>query len=92
MAATINAHLVDEPAGGSPETLSIHIDNMPEGGGDAPVAAAVAGVSAADCAAAAADAPTKAEFDAVVALANECKATLNAALSSLAAAGLMSGA
>lgn len=52
-------------------------------------AAAVVDVSSDDGVAAAGDAPTKAEFDAVVALANETKAQLNAALAAFRAAGLM---
>ena len=50
-------------------------------------AAAVADVSAADASAAAADTVTKAEFDAVVTLANGLKATLNALLAACRAAG-----
>lgn len=53
-------------------------------------AATVADVSAADASAAAADTVTKAEFDAVVALANETKAELNALLASLRASRLLS--
>ena len=100
MQATKNAHIVDEPADGQ-ETMSLHIDN-PEalGGGSEPVpaattsvagtvrmAAAVADVSAADAAAAATETVTKAEFDAVVTLANDLKATLNALLAASRTAG-----
>lgn len=46
-------------------------------------------VQSADAAAAAGDAPTKAEFDAVVALANECKKTLNDLRGNLQAANLL---
>lgn len=53
------------------------------------MAAAVSQVSAADAAQAAGDAPTKAEFDAVVALANSLKATLNQLLSAETSAGQM---
>jgi ribosomal protein L7/L12 len=52
-------------------------------------AAKVNAVSAADGAAAEADAPTKTEFDAVVALANANKAAVNAVIAALKAAGLM---
>lgn len=50
-------------------------------------AAAVAAVASTDAKAAAAAAPTKAEFDAVVALANESKSQLNALIASLKASG-----
>ena len=98
--ATKNAHIVDEPAEGQ-ETMNLHIDN-PEalGGGSDPVpaattsvagtvkmAATVADVSAADATAAAAETVTKAEFDAVVTLANGLKATLNALLAASRTAG-----
>ena len=53
-------------------------------------AAAVADVSAADAAAAAADTVTKAEFDAVVTLANETKAKLNSLLAAMRSSGLLS--
>lgn len=52
-------------------------------------ATTVAAVAAADGVAAAGANPTKAEYDAVVTLANETKAQLNAALAALKAAGLM---
>lgn len=52
-------------------------------------AAKVNAVSAADGAAAEGDAPTKAEFDAVVALTNANKAAVNAVIAALKAAGLM---
>lgn len=52
-------------------------------------AAKVTAVSAADGVAAAGDAPTKAEFDAVVTLANANKAAVNAIITALKAAGLM---
>lgn len=48
-----------------------------------------AAVSSADATQAAGDAPTKAEFDAVVALLNECKAQLNDHLSKVKSAGQM---
>ena len=98
--ATKNAHIVDEPAEGQ-ETMNLHIDN-PEalGGGSDPVSAAttsvagtvkmattVADVSATDAAAAAAETVTKAEFDAVVAVANECKKKLNSLLAACRTAG-----
>ena len=54
-----------------------------------PVAAAVADIDAAAGAAAAGSAPTKAEFDAVVELANETKDVVNGLLASLRAAGLL---
>lgn len=50
-------------------------------------AAAVAAVASKDAKAAAATAPTKAEFDAVVAVANENKRQLNALIASLKASG-----
>lgn len=50
---------------------------------------AVANVAAADATAAAAETVTKAEFDKVVAVANETKKQLNAALAALKAAGIM---
>lgn len=31
--ATLNAHLVDSPAADNQATVSLHIDNMPQGGG-----------------------------------------------------------
>jgi len=52
-------------------------------------ATTVAAVAAVDGVAAAGANPTKAEFDAVVTLANESKAQLNAALAALKAAGMM---
>lgn len=52
-------------------------------------ATTVATVASADAAAAAAETVTKAEFDAVVAVANECKQQLNAALAALKTAGSM---
>lgn len=52
-------------------------------------AATVAAVASNDGAAAAGANPTKAEFDAVVTLANETKAQLNAVLAALKAAGLI---
>ena len=48
-----------------------------------------AAVSSADAIQAAGEAPTKAEFDAVVALLNECKARLNDHLSKVKTAGQM---
>jgi hypothetical protein len=54
-----------------------------------PVQAAVADVASDDGAAAAGAAPTKAEYDAVVTLANETKAQLNATLAALRTAGLL---
>lgn len=50
---------------------------------------AVSAVSSANAAAAAGSAPTKAEFDAVVALANECKKQLNDLISKAKTAGQM---
>lgn len=54
-----------------------------------PRQAAVANVASANSVAAAGSAPTKAEFDAVVAEANETKAQLNAVLAALRAAGII---
>ena len=53
-------------------------------------AAAVATVASADAASAAADAPTKAEYDKLVAVANETKMQLNALLAAGKAAGFLS--
>lgn len=53
-------------------------------------AAAVADISAADAAVAAADTVTNAEFDAVVTLANACKAKTNELLAALRTSGLLS--
>ena len=53
-------------------------------------AAAVADISAADAAVAAADTVTKAEFDAVVTFANACKAKTNELLAALRTSGLLS--
>ena len=50
---------------------------------------AVADVSAADAAAAAADTVTRAEFDAVVTLANEAKSKLNSLLAAMRTSGLL---
>ena len=50
---------------------------------------AVNAVASADAAAAAGDAPTKAEFDAAVTLLNECKAQLNDFISKAKTAGQM---
>lgn len=52
-------------------------------------ATTVANVASADATAAAADTVTKAEFDKVVAVVNETKKQLNAALAALKAAGIM---
>ncbi len=52
-------------------------------------ASSTAPVSSADAAQAAGDAPTKAEFDAAVALLNECKAKLNDHLAKAKSAGQM---
>lgn len=57
-----------------------------------PAAATVTAVSAANGVAAAGEAPTKAEFDAVVTLANAEKTAVNAVIAALKAAGLMSNA
>lgn len=54
-----------------------------------PQQAAVEDVASADAVAAATEPPTKAEFDAVVTLANETKAQLNAALAALRTAGII---
>ena len=53
------------------------------------MAAAVPAVSAADASPAAAETVTKAEFDAVVALANALKSTVNQLISGATAAGQM---
>lgn len=55
-----------------------------------PKQAAVANVASANGVAAAGATPTKAEFDAVVALANETKVQLNAALAALRNANIIS--
>lgn len=90
----------DAPAEGQPVEY-VHIEDLPSGGGEpagtattstpglVKQAAAVADVSAADAAVAAAETVTKAEFDAVVALTNADKATLNALLAACRAAGIL---
>ena len=57
--------------------------------GGVKMAATTPDVNASAAAAAAGDAPTKAEFDAVVSLANATRATLNALLGRLEAAGIV---
>ena len=76
-------------------------DGSDFGGGEAPgnattttaglvkKSSAVSAVASANATAAAGDAPTKAEFDAVVALANECKKQLNDLISKAKTAGQM---
>lgn len=100
MAETIiAAHFTDEaPSAGQTQVL-IHADNLPKGEaytlpaatasalGGVKQAAALTKVSTADAAAAIGDAPTKAEFDAVVTLLNACKAALNANVDKTKAAG-----
>lgn len=56
---------------------------------DANKQAAIAAIATADAAAAAGEAPTKAEFDPVVALANANKAKINAVLAALKSAGII---
>lgn len=76
-------------------------DGSDFGGGEAPgnattttaglvkKSSAVSVVASADAAAAASDTPTKAEFDAVVTLLNECKAQLNDLIAKAKTAGQM---
>ena len=76
-------------------------DGSDFGGGEAPGSAttttaglvkkssAVSAVASADAAEAASDTPTKAEFDAVVTLLNECKEQLNDMISKAKTAGQM---
>ena len=59
---------------------------------DANVQAVIAAVAAADGVAAAGAAPDKAEFDAVVTLANANKAAINAVISALKTAGIVASA
>ena len=102
---TRNIHFVDDPGAGTP-VEDVYADNLPEGGGGEPyvlpaattstlggvkMAANVADVSAANATTTASSAtvdPT--EFAAVVTLANECKAKLNALLGALETAGVSS--
>ena len=79
----------------------VNDDGSDFGGGEAPgnattttaglvkKSSAVSAVASADAAAAVGDAPTKAEFDAVVTLLNECKAQLNDLISKAKTAGQM---
>ena len=79
----------------------VNDDGSDFGGGEAPgnattttaglvkKSSAVSAVASADAAAASGDAPTKAEFDAVVTLLNECKRQLNDMISKAKTAGQM---
>lgn len=100
--STLNAHFVDGPTDPLAAVVDIYADNLPEGGGTYTLPAATASalggvkmaattpdVNASAAATAAGDAPTKAEFNAVVALANATRATLNALLGRLEAAGIV---
>lgn len=103
MAGTIQAiHFVDEQPSATQTVVQVYADNLPEGGGTYTLPAATASalggvkmaattpdVNASAAATAAGDAPTKAEFNAVVALANATRATLNALLGRLEAAGIV---
>lgn len=95
-------HGGDEASGLMPMHVALVTEDGSDfGGGDAPgnattttaglvkKSSAVTAVASADAAAATGDAPTKAEFDAVVALANECKAQLNDLIAKAKTAGQM---
>lgn len=97
--AARNVHFVDSPAPGTP-VEDVFADNLPEGGevyelpeattavlGGVRKAGATSIVSAADAAQAATETVTKAEFDAVVAVANACKAAVNDLIAKAQAAG-----
>ena len=97
--AARNVHVVDAPTPGTP-VEDVYADNLPEAGeayelpeattgaiGGVRKAGATAAVSAADAAQAATETVTKAEFDAVVALANANKAAVNDLISKAQAAG-----
>lgn len=94
-----NVHFVDAPAPGTP-VEDVYADNLPDGGeayvlpeamrsaiGGVMKAGATEAVSAADAASAASETVTKAEFDAVVAVANACKAAVNDLIAKAQAAG-----
>ena len=97
-----NVEWVDEPGPDTQATRKMHSLNSPGGGdsyvlpaasaseiGGVKLATSVAAVASADAAAATGDAPTKAEFDAVVTLANELKTKLNSVLANVKSAGQM---
>lgn len=105
MAKIVQKVIVHEDTDASPllpmDVALFNEDGTPFTGGSAPSdattskagvvkkASNTAAVSSADATQAAGDAPTKAEFDAVVALLNECKAQLNDHLSKVKTAGQM---
>ena len=105
MAKIVQKVIVHEDADASPllpmDVALFNEDGTPfTGGGPAPSdattskagvrkASNTAAVSSANATQAAGDAPTKAEFDAVVALLNDCKAQLNDHLSKVKTAGQM---
>lgn len=105
MAKIVQKVIVHEDADASPllpmDVALFNEDGTPYGGGSTPSdattskagvvkkASNTASVSTADAAQAAGETPTKAEFDAVVALLNECKAQLNDHLSKAKTAGQM---
>lgn len=105
MAALVQRMVVEDASKASPllpqHVALVNPDGTPFAGGEAPgaatadsagvvrMAAAVPVVSAADASPAAAETVTKAEFDAVVALANALKSTVNQLISGATAAGQM---
>lgn len=105
MAALVQRMVVEDASKASPllpqHVALVNPDGTPFTGGGAPgaataesagvvrMAAAVPAVSAADASSAAAETVTKAEFDAVVALANQLKSTVNQLISGATAAGQM---
>lgn len=105
MGALVQMMVVEDPSKASPllpqRVALVNPDGTTFSGGEVPgaattsqagvvrMASAVAQVSAADAAQAAGDAPTKAEFDAVVALVNSLKATVNQMISAETSAGQM---
>lgn len=98
--AVKHAHLVEGAAPAGQAVVELSIDNMPAQAEPYELPAAAAGalggvwlaavtplVKAADVPAAAGEAPTKAEFDALRALANESKAAVNSIINATRAAG-----
>lgn len=94
-------HGGDDASGLMPMHVALVNDDGSDFGGEAPgnattttaglvkKSSAVSAVASADATAAIGDAPTKAEFDSVVTLLNECKAQLNDFISKAKTAGQM---
>lgn len=97
--ATLRMRYVEEPPADGQAVQNVHIYDLPSGGsapgnattataGVVKMATAVANVAAADATTSASSATVDpAEFAAAVALANECKAKLNALLAAARTAG-----